>query len=129
MRLVTDPPVPLDALHDELEFVIEAHEDTPPEIHLDDGRPRPDRHVVLGIAQAAALAVDEKDPDLVGFMEEVRVELVRNGESVPVAPVMMVFRSIHGRLGVLAGKDQAQVRRVARQMLRYFTKMIRLDIP
>ncbi|MEW6352556.1 MAG: hypothetical protein AB1646_26210 [Thermodesulfobacteriota bacterium] len=129
MRVLTWPSVPLDVLRDEMDFVIEAHEDLPPEIHLSDGGPRPDRHVLLGLAEAAALAVDEKDPDLVGFTKEAKVELVRNGRTVTVEPVIMVFRSIPGRLGILAVGDPARVRRVVRQMRRYFTRMIRLDVP
>ncbi len=123
------PPVPPGVLHDELEFVIEARDEVPPEIHLSRGRPLPDRHVLLGIAEAAALAVDEKDPDMVAFMDEVRVELIRNDGSVTIEPVLLVFRTISGRLGVLAVGDPARVRRVARELRRYFTRLIRLDLP
>lgn len=129
MRIQTDKPVPLEGLDGELELVITAKQDKTPEIHLAESRPVPDRHLVLGMVQAAAIAIEERDPELVAFMEGLGVTLGKQGTWVTIDADLVVVRSEMGRIGVLVLVEQDRVRRVSREVLRYFTKMIRLDIP
>ncbi len=129
MRIQTDKTVPLQAIEGELELVITAKQDKTPEIHRAEGRPVPDRHLVLGIIQAAAMAIEERDPELVAFMEGIVVTLWKQGTREPIDADLVVIRCYKGKIGVLVLVGQAEVRRVSRELLRYFTKMIRLDIP
>ena len=129
MRIQTDKPVPLEGLEGELELVITAKQDKTPEIHVAEGRSVPDRHLVLGMVQAAAIAIEERDSELVAFMDGLGVTLGKQDTWVPIDADLLVVRSGRGKIGVLVLVEQAQVRRVSRELLRYFTKMIRLDIP
>ena len=129
MRIQTDKPVPLEGIEGELELVITAKQDKTPEIHLAAGRPVPDRHLVLGVVQAAAIAIEERDPEMVAFMEGLAVTLGKRDTWEPVDADLLVARSGRGKIGVLVLVEPARVRRVSRELLRYFTKMIRLDIP
>jgi hypothetical protein len=129
VRIQTDKPIPLEGIEEELELVIVARPEKSPEIHKVDGRPAPDRHLVLGMVQAAAMAIEERDRELVANMEGLDVRLMKQGLSEPLDADLVIVRSEAGRIGVLALGDDVYVRRVSRELLRYFTKMIRLDIP
>ncbi len=79
MRLFVDPDCELEVFNNDLTIVITAQEGSAPETHLSQGSPKPDRHMLLGMAQAVMFAVEESDPDMVRFMESARVVL-KDGE-------------------------------------------------
>ncbi|MBI5250806.1 MAG: hypothetical protein HY912_15050 [Desulfomonile tiedjei] len=129
MRLLVDPLPKLGLFDSELELVVCIREDTPPEVFLMDGKPRPDRHLLLGIMQMIVVAVEEMDRTSLEFTDSCSIRLERNGEKRDIDSHLTVVRSVDGRFGALAIGDPRQVRRLARQAERWFTGTIRLDIP
>jgi hypothetical protein len=130
MRLLVDPSPQLPVFGEGLELVICVDVDAIPEIYLNQGVPKPDRHLLLGIMQSAAMAVSESDPELMTFLEPAMVVLSRSdGSSKKLGAGLIVVRTEDGHLGVLSAVDPPQARRLAREALRWFTGTIRLDIP
>jgi hypothetical protein len=129
MKLLVSPLPQLQLFGSELELVICLHEDSSPEVFLEDKKPRPDRHMLLGMMQTIVMAIEEMDPTFVEFAENFSLRLVRNGEERDIDSGLTIVRSVDGRYGALAEGDARQVRRLARRAERWFTGAIRLDIP
>jgi hypothetical protein len=129
MKLIIDPSPSLPVFHRNLDLVIRIGADRPPEMHVGEGLPKPDRHLLLGMAQSVAMAVTEKDRDLVVFMDAASIVLETGLSSKKLDPGLIVIRDEDGRLGILAGEDPRGARLLAREALRSFTGGIRLDIP
>ncbi len=129
MRLIVDP-IPSSILVDkDLELVICVQDGQSPEIYVKEGLPKPDRHLLLGLIQTVAVAVSERDPELLVFMDARSMVLKTESASRPVPPGLVIARSQDGAVGVLATQDTQQARVLARQALRWFTGTIRLDVP
>ena len=129
MKLLVSPLPQLQLFGSELELVICLREDSPPEVFLEEKKPRPDRHMLLGMMQTIVMAVEEMDPTFVEFAENCSLRLVRNGEERGIDSGLTIVRSVDGRYGAIAEGDPKQVRRLARRAERWFTGAIRLDIP
>jgi len=128
MRLVTEPPVSLPMLADELQLVIRINEDDAPQIHMRDGYLKPDRHMLLGIVQSVNVAVEEKDPDMVTFTTRCTVRLEGSGNNKTFDSGLVIARDREGAIAALVIGDPPTGRRLARQGLRWFTGTIRLDV-
>jgi hypothetical protein len=128
MKIVASPEIDFPILSEELEIVIRIEENSIPEIYWPDG-PKPDRHLLLGLVQSVAMAIREKDPELVYFTDSRSIELRRDDEKKVLYPGVVIMRSASARLGVLAPSDPQTSRRIAGYALRYFTGTIRLDVP
>ncbi len=129
MRLQIDPPPKLGILAMDLDLVIEVPESGLPAIHVDQGQPLPDRHLLLGLAQCAAVATEEEDPASVEFVQDCSIRLVRGQSRFPLSSPLIIVRSSHGKFGVLAVADHETIRRLTRHSVRHFTGKIRLDVP
>lgn len=128
MKLHVAPPQ-LSFFNTELELVICIREDVPPEIFWEDEKPRPDRHLLLGMMQTIVLAVEEADRTSVAFSDNCSLQLEKNDETKDLDSALTVVRSEDGRFGALAIGDQHYIRRLAKRAERWFTGTIRLDIP
>jgi hypothetical protein len=126
-RLMPDLPVFAENL--QVVFHIRDDDGSVPMLYTDDGVPRPDRHLMLGIAQATLMAIEETDPETVVFLESCAIELNRSGETILLNGGLTVVRSESGKLGALAPATPREARRLARKGVRWFTGAIRLDIP
>jgi hypothetical protein len=129
MRLVTEPPVLLPALLDELELVIRIEEDETPQTYVREGSPKPDRHLLLGIVQSVKVAVEERDPDMVWFTPRCTVSVEGSGDTKTFDSGLILARDSKGAIGALVIGDPTAGRKLARQGLRWFTGTIRLDVP
>ncbi len=129
MKLIFDPlpSLPLFALDPEL--VIRIEEDQPAEVYIGEDLPKPDRHLLLGIAQSILVAVEEMDPESVELISRCTVKLDRADEAKEFDPGMIIVRVKDGRFGALIVGDARYALRLARQAVRRFTGTIRLDIP
>lgn len=103
--------------------------DGPPEVFVRDGLPRPDRHLLLGLVQAVSMAVEERDPESVVFIESCSIRMERAGLLKELGSSLVIVRAEDGGIGVLAVGDPADARRRARRAVRWFTGTIRLDVP
>jgi hypothetical protein len=128
MKIVTNPSVNFPILLEDLEIVVRIVENSLPEIYYQ-GVPNPDRHMLLGLIQSSAMAIEEKDPELVYFTDFTSIELQRDDETRPLYPGVIVIRSVALHFGVLAPYDRQTSRRMARAAVRYFMGTIRLDVP
>ena len=129
MELLIDPLPSLSMFSLDLELVIRIEEDWPPEIYLEEGLPRPDRHFLLGIAQSVLVAVEEMDPESVELMSTSTIKLYRANEINVFGSGLLIVRVSDGRFGALNRGQSCRGLRLARQGLRWFTGTIRLDIP
>jgi hypothetical protein len=129
MRLIVDPAPHLSLFHKDLGLVICVEDGGTPEIHVKEGLPKPDRHLLLGLMQTASMAVSERDPELVVFMDARSILLEEGAVSKSVPRDLVIVRGEDGAVGVLASQDAHQARVVVRQALRWFTGTIRLDVP
>jgi hypothetical protein len=129
MRLEIDPPVPLLCFDEELVFVISMTDGSAPELIVEDGTPRPDRHLLLGMAQNILMALDEMDPDLVAAMNPSSVVLQHAGQTKELKPGLLIARNGSGQYGAVMVDDPALARSLARQAVRWFMGGIRLDVP
>jgi hypothetical protein len=129
MRLIVDPIPPSPLVEKDLGLVICLEDGQAPEIFVKEGLPKPDRHLLLGLMQTVAVAVSEKDPELVVFIDARSIVLRTESGSRPVRPGLVIARSEDGAVGVLVTPDTQQARVLARQALRWFTGTIRLDVP
>lgn len=129
MRLVTEPPASLPAFTEELELVIRLGEGDAPKIYLGEDSPKPDRHLLLGIVQSVSVAVEERDPDMVRFVSPCSVRLDGSGAVKVFDSGLIIARDTQGAIAALVIGDALAGRRLARQGLRWFTGMIRLDVP
>lgn len=129
MKLIANPPPALSFFRMDLQLVILIQEDRPPEVFLNDDMPRPDRHLLLGLVQSLALAVEEKDVEAVAFIGEAAVGLQRGKTLKELPPGLVLARSTSGAFGAVATVDHGEARRLARKAVRWFTGTIRLDVP
>lgn len=129
MRLLIKPPPSLPIFSHELELVISVSEERAPEVFVKEGFAKPDRHFLLGIAQSMALALEEADPEFTAFMETESIILENVGSIKALPHGLIIARDEQGYLGGVAIPDSRVVRRLAREMERWFTGTIRLDVP
>jgi hypothetical protein len=129
MKLLVDPLPSLPLFSLEPELVIQIQEDRPPEVYVEEGLPRPDRHLLLGIVQSILVAVEEMDPESVELMSTFTIKLDRAGAFKELGVGLLIVRVRDGRFGALIAGDSLLARRLARQGVRWFTGAIRLDIP
>jgi len=129
MKIVTEPSTSLPGLSEDLQLVIRIAEDEAPEVFLQEGSPKPDRHMLLGIVQSVTVAVEEKDPDIVRFVRPCAIRLERDGDTRVFDSGLVIARSDGGAIAALVMVDPQAGRRLARQALRWFTGTIRLDVP
>jgi hypothetical protein len=129
MKLLIDPLPSLHLFSLDPELVIRIEEDRPPEVYLEEGLPRPDRHLLLGIAQSVLLAVEEIDPESVELMSKCKIKLDRANEVKEFGAGLVIVRVRDGRFGALIVGDSHLALRLARQSVRWFTGTVRLDIP
>jgi hypothetical protein len=131
MKITNQPMPTLSAFSEDLQFVIHIGDgDTAvPELYLEDGLPRPDRHLLVGMAQSILMAVEEADPETVAFVEPCDIHLERSGETKSLNRGLIVVRSRTGKFGALVTATPREARRLARKAVRWFTGAIRLDIP
>jgi len=111
------------------ELVIRIEEDRPAEVYVGEGLPRPDRHLLLGIAQTVLVAIEEMDPECVAVMEACAIKLARAGEIKEFNPGLVIVKVRDGKFGALVVGDSRMALRLARQCMRWFTGTIRLDVP
>lgn len=129
MRLLIDPLPSLPLFSQDAELVIRFTEDLPPEVYIEEGEPRPDRHLLLGIAQSILVAVEEMDPESVELMDSCTIKLDRANEIKELEADLTIVRVRDGRFGALVLGDSRVALRLARQAVRRFSGTIRLDIP
>jgi hypothetical protein len=129
MRLLINPSHELELFDSDMELVICVREENPPEVFLEDGKPRPDRHMLLGIMQTIVIAVEEIDRTFVEFARDCSLELIKDGEIRGIDAGLVIVRSVDGGFGAIAIGDPRNARRLARRAERWFTGTIRLDIP
>jgi hypothetical protein len=129
MKLLIDPSPSLPLFLLEPELVIRIEGDRPPEVYIRAGLPRPDRHLLLGIAQSVLVAVEEMDPESVELMSTSTIKLDTAGEIKEFGAGLVIVRVKDGRFGTLIVGDPHIALRLARQGVRWFTGTIRLDIP
>jgi len=129
MKILVEPAPSLPLFADDLELVIAVEEESVPALYTDNGLPRPDRHLLLGLMQAVSIAVEERDPESVVFKNGWSATLQTGSKAAEIRPGLVIVRSKAGRFAVLAPEDYASSRRLARQAVRWFTRAIRLDVP
>jgi hypothetical protein len=129
MRITTDPATLLPVFSEDLYLVILARDGTIPEVSVAEGTPTPDRHLLLGLAQSAVLAIEERDPETVVCKEYRSILLHRSGETKELVHGLVIGTSRDRSFGVLASCDWKEAIHVARKTLRWFTGTVRLDIP
>jgi hypothetical protein len=127
--LLIDPLPSLPFFSLEPELVIQIQEDRPPEVYVEEGLPRPDRHLLLGIVQSVLVAVEEMDPESVELMGTCKIKLDRAGAVKELGVGLLIVRVLDGRFGALIVGNSRLAVRLARQGVRWFTGTIRLDIP
>jgi hypothetical protein len=129
MRLIIEPAPSLGILSKDVDLVIEVEESELPETYVDLGQPRPDRHLVLGLVQCAAIAIEEQDVESTLFTTDCSITLVRENDPVPLRGPLIVARSADGNFGVIAIGDETTARRLMRRAIRHFSGTIRMDLP
>ncbi len=131
MKLSAHPMPALSVFSEDLQFVIHLGDNdvAVPELYIEDGLPRPDRHLLVGLAQTVLMAVEEKDPETVAFLDPCTVCLKRSDETKLLGRGLIVVRSMTGKFGALVTITPGEARRLARKAVRRLTGAIRLDIP
>ncbi len=129
MKLSISPNPSNPLFNDRLDIVILIGEDRLPEVFPAEGHPRPDRHLLLGLVQTIAMAIAERDPESVVFLDNGSVRLDRSGESKDVAADLVIAKNGQGRFAALVVGDSTAAGRVVRQAVRWFTGTVRLDVP
>ena len=129
MRLTIKPNPPIPQFGAELEIVIIVDDVGIPEIIVESGLPRPDRHLLLGLVQSVSLLIEEQDPESVAIMESCSVRLDKANEEKELEPGLLIVKTKEGRFGALIVGDSIVARRLARRSVRWFTGTIRLDVP
>lgn len=129
MRIEIDPPVPLPCFDENLLFVVSLVDESAPELILEENVPKPDRHLLLGMAQNILMALDEMDPDLVAALTPKSVVLHYAGKTKELKPGLIIARAENGQYGAVVVEDPTLARALARQAVRWFMGGIRLDVP
>jgi hypothetical protein len=128
MKIYISPTPRLNLFSKEMELVIAFCRESIPEILVEHGRPKPDRHLLLGLAQMSALAVEEGDQTIFEFLP-VPISLRISDSQKEFRPEILIARTENSEIGVLTAIDKVTSRRIARELLRYMTSTIRLDVP
>lgn len=129
MKLIIEPPIALPALQEDLELVVVYRDSGVPEVFTPPGVPRPDRHLLLGVVQSIAFAIQEMDPESVVIAANRRVALDLDGTVKGLDPELLIVRTLDCRLGALVRGNSDDARRLARAAVRSFTAAVRLDVP
>ncbi len=129
MKLLIDPLPSLPLFSLDPELVIRIAEDRTPEVYIEEGVPKPDRHLLLGIAQSILISVEEMDPESVELMGTCAIKLEISDQVKDLGDGLVIVRVRDGRFGALATGDSRFALRLARQGVRWFTGTVRLDIP
>ena len=129
MKLVIEPAPKLPVFTQDLLLVISMEESAIPELFFHQDTPAPDRHLLLGMAQWVSVAVQENDAQLFERLEEAVIGLDLPEGQKRLQGRLIVAKAEDGSFGVLGVGESADVKRLAREALRYFTGAIRLDIP
>lgn len=129
MKLIIQPDPKLDIFTDDLELAILVREDQLPEILIEEGLPRPDRHLLLGIVQAITIAAEENDEDMLEVAENACMSLQSTGVKRFSEPVLVIVRARSGRFAGFFNGDRRTAKNFSKKALRWFTGTIRLDIP
>ncbi len=128
MKLYVDPPPSLRLFQQEIDLLICIRGAEFPNIYTRENSAKPDRHFLLGVLQAAMIAVDEQDEDTVAFIDSPRLSLEKSNELIQLSCQMLIITN-KTAFAVLTGTDKAMAKRLIREAARHFTGMIRLDIP
>lgn len=129
MKLTIQPDPKLDIFRDNLELAICVRENQTPEILIEEGLPRPDRHLLLGIVQAITIAAEENDEEMLEVSDNCTVAVHFAGEKKFAEQVLVIVRSQNGRFAAFFNGDRRTAKSFAKKALRWFTGTIRLDIP
>jgi len=113
----------------DVEVVVHVGLGNQPEIFLEDGVAKPDRHFLIGLIQLCTVAVEERDAEVVLFSPDTNVVLEVNGHKNTISSGVLIFKTRKGRVGCVCLDDAGAGRRIMRDALRRFTGTIRLDIP
>lgn len=129
MKLVADPVPPLPVFREEVALVIRVGEEEIPEIYVQQGAPKPDRHLLLGMMQSVSMAIKERDPELAVFLDTQEIALHTESGVRQLQSGLIIVRAEDGTYAALVQRDEQQARRLASQALRWFTGTVRLDVP
>ncbi len=130
MKLTVTPDTDNLLLKKPLQLVITVEPDGHFEVYISESGVRPDRHLLLGIAQSMAVQIEEKDPETVVFADSVDVSLECDGVIQKLLSDLILVRTAEeGAIAALVRSDPANGRRLGRQAVRALTGTIRLDIP
>ncbi len=116
------------AAHD-VDLVIHVGPERHPEIFLEEGVAKPDRHFLIGLIQLCTVAVEEKDSEVATFSPGKTVVLETAGQKHTIESGIVIFRINKGKVGCVSCHDPAAACKIVRDALRRFTGAIRLDIP
>jgi hypothetical protein len=128
MKIYISPIPKLSLFSKPMELLIVFSRDAIPEILVEPGRPKPDRHLLLGLAQMSALAVEEDDQTIFECLQD-PISMRLSESQRQLSPDIIVARNEDSEIGVLTAVDKVESRRIARELLRYMTGTIRLDVP
>lgn len=130
MKVLISPETNNELLGKPLQLVITVEPDGHLEVYISESSLKPDRHLLLGIAQSMAVQIEEKDPETVVFIDVAEVDLELHGSVQRLTASLIIVRSLEeGTLTALVRGDSSTGRRLARQAVRALTGTIRLDVP
>lgn len=130
MKLRIYPPPDNEAFQKPLQLLITVEPDGRPEVYVGEDILKPDRHLVLGIAQSMAVQIEEKDPETVVFIYSAIVDLEWRQSIQRLTAGLIIARTVEeGAIAALVLGDPSSGRRLARQAIRALTGTIRLDVP
>lgn len=129
MKLILHPPSSLVPFSEELDLVIEVKSSGVPVVYAREDTPHPDRHLLLGIIQRVAVAVEEKDAEMVELREHLQAFLRTATETRTLEPGVIIVKTEQGSLATIAKGGTEIARGLVRGAVRYFTSAIRLDVP
>lgn len=129
MHLTVSSKTSREASEEDLDLAVHVVEDEIPVILAHQGAPQPDRHLLVGLTQTAAMAVGEQDEDIYLSCPNGIAVLERGTETHEFTEGMLMVRSSAGRIKAIGLGNHENIRRLSRSALRYFTGTIRLDVP
>ena len=130
MKLMIKPGVNNILLEKPLHLVVTVEPDGHFEVYTSESSLKPDRHLLLGIAQAMAVQIEERDPDTVVFEKDAQVDLEVDGTVKRLSCGLILVRTAEeGAIAALVLCDPPEGRRIARRAVRALTGTIRLDVP
>ncbi|MDD3472422.1 MAG: hypothetical protein PHS86_06540 [Syntrophaceae bacterium] len=130
MKLRITPEINNPLLKKDLQLVITMEQDGHFEVYIPKSSVKPDRHLLLGIAQSMAFQIEEKDPETVVFAKDAIVQLDADGSVQEISSSLIMVRTLdEGAIAALVRTDSSSGKRLARQVVRALTGTIRLDVP